>query len=109
MAADIRIFKDNHERNSMCSDRDYSAEHKYDIFGKETDTLLRTCDELFNNSLYLSKKTEKTEQDLLKKIFGIAKRHHVFITWCGNATSVPDPDRFFVSGRGHEMLAFIQC
>ena len=46
---------------------------------------------------------------LLKKIYGIAKAHGLYVTWYGKGSISCEPDRFLVSGRGYDRLAFIQC
>ena len=106
MAAKLVVFENNTERAMMCADVCHDWEHQQDIFGNETQKLLNTCEKLLDVSLKFSSKEEETL--LLKKIFGIAKSHGVSITWYGMAP-VSEPDRFLVSGRGHDRLAYIQC
>ena len=65
------------------------------------------CESLFQVALY--HKGKDIEQKLLKKIFGIAKAHGLYITWYGKGCGPCEPDRFLVSGHGVERLAFIQC
>ena len=85
----------------------FESTTKKEIFGTEEEKLLNTCTELFHAALRFQGK--EVEQQLLKKIFGIAKAHGVYITWYGNQSAPCEPDRFLVSGRGVEKLALIQC
>ena len=106
MAAEIVVFETEKERAMMSADFTHDWKNQENIFGTETEKLLKTCDELFHASLrFQSKKVEK----LMKKVYGIAKAHGVYITWYGMSKCANEPDRFLVSGRGHEYLAFIQC
>lgn len=84
----------------------FESTTKKEIFGTEEEKLLNTCTELFHAALRFQGK--EVEQQLLKKIFGIAKAHGVYITWYGKKAPC-EPDRFLVSGRGVERLALIQC
>jgi hypothetical protein len=107
MAATMVVFENGKERAMMCADLCHNWENQKEIFGSETQKLLDTCTELFHASLRYQGK--EVEQQLLKKIFGIAKAHGCYITWYGNGRGPCEPDRFLVSGRGIERLAFIQC
>ena len=105
MAATLVIFRTAEERAMMCACSDHGEEEK--LFGTETQKLLDTCYELFRVSINFRGKA--AEDPLLKKIYGIAKAHHLFITWYGRGNGLCQPDRFLISGRGERELAFIQC
>lgn len=85
----------------------YENNNKEELFGAETNKLLEKCEELFH--VALRHQGKEAEKQLLKKIFGIAKAHGLYITWYGNGCGPCEPDRFLVSGRGVERLALIQC
>lgn len=102
--ATIVVFESNEERAMMCANVCHDWENQKDIFGKETKKLLDACYNLFHASI----RKKGDEAKLLKKIFGIAKSHGVYITWYGMSSSC-EPDRFLVSGHGFERLALIQC
>ena len=89
----------------MCADTNHNWAHQPKIFGSETEKLLELCENLFRADL--NRDTEKVDK-LKRKIFGIAKSHHVHIKWYGDS-KVCEPDRFLISGRGQDELAFIQC
>ena len=107
MAATIVVFENNKEMAMMSAEVCHDWRNQKEIFGSETQKLLDTCTELFHAALRYQVK--EVEQQLLKKIFGIAKAHGLYITWYGNGRGPCEPDRFLVSGRGVERLAFIQC
>ena len=106
MATTMVVFENNKERARMCADFCHDWNQKK-IFGSETQKLLDTCEKLFRARLQFQGKDY--EERLLKKIFGIAKAHGLYITWYGKGCGPCEPDRFLVSGRGFERLAFIQC
>lgn len=106
MKAELVVFENDRERAMMCADLGHHWESQKNIFGSETKKLLDTCEKLFNASL--SNQGKKVENQLLKKIYGIAKTHGLRVKWYGTG-SCCEPDRFLVSGNGFEELAFIQC
>ena len=106
MSAMMVVFENDKERGMMCASCGHDWRNQKMIFGTETEKLLTTCKELFRTSLRHQGK--EVEQKLLKKIYGIAKAHGVFITWYGNGYPC-EPDRFLASGKGTDRLAFIQC
>lgn len=106
MKAKLVVFGNDKERAMKCADFGHRWEDQQNIFGSETQKLLDACEKLFHASLYHQGK--EIENQLLKKIFGIAKAHGLKITWYGTG-SCREPDRFLVSGKGFEVLAFIQC
>ena len=105
MAAKLLGFENDRERTEMCAGYQHDWANQPNIFGAETQKLLRLCYMLFKADL--AHNAEKVEK-LKRKIFGIAKSHHVHIRWYGLDT-VCEPDRFLVSGKGQDYLAFIQC
>jgi hypothetical protein len=111
MAAQLIVFENSNERACCCADLCHDWENQPKIFGSETEKMLNMCNELKKVSLYpdLSyEEIKRRKKILLKKIYGIAKAHGVFVHWYGE-TPPREPDRFLISGRGHERLAFIQC
>lgn len=104
--AKIVVFENDRERAMMCADSCHDWANQKDIFGTETSKLLDTCNKLFHAALHFQ---NKEAEQFLKKIYGIAKAHGLRITWYGKGYGVCEPDRFLVSGQGHERLAFIQC
>ena len=101
------VFENNTERAMMCAGACHNWRNQKKIFGSETQKLLDTCEKLFRAKLCFKEKD--VEEQLLRKIFGIAKAHGLYITWYGIGSGPCEPDRFLVSGRGFERLAFIQC
>lgn len=101
------VFENNTERAMMCSDLCHDWINQEEIFGFETQKLLDMCEKLFHANLRFQGKA--VEEQLLKKIYGIAKSHGLYITWYGKGCGPCEPDRFLVSGHGFERLAFIQC
>ena len=115
MAALLLVFANGNERASCCADLCHDWENQPNIFGSETEKMLNTCNELMKVSLRYTyypdlsyEEIKKRKQILLKKIYGIAKAHGLFVHWYGETPPL-EPDRFLISGRGHERLAFIQC
>ena len=106
MSAKLVVFANNRERAQMMAAYSNSNCGNEKIFGKETEKFLNYCDELCNAAISLKKENIPR---LLNKIYGIAKTHRVYITWYGMSKHAPEPDRFLISGRGHERLAMIQC
>lgn len=105
--ASMVVFENSTERAEMCADYLHNYEEEPDIFREDKEDLLETCDKLFLVAIH---RKDDNKNKLLSKLYGIAKKHHVRITWYGDGTScVHEPDRFLVSGRGHERLAYIQC
>ena len=102
----IVVFENDSERNQMCASLSHDWKNQKKIFGKETDKLLKLCYDLFQAALDFNK---NEVERLKKKIFGIAKAHRLHIRWLGENTVACEPDRFIVSGRGYDRLAFIQC
>lgn len=100
------VFENNMERAMMCAGPLHNWRNQKNIFGPETQKLLDTCEKLYRTKLGFEK---MDSEELLKKIYGIAKAHGLYITWYGNRRGPCEPDRFLVSGRGVERLAFIQC
>ena len=107
MAAKLIVFENDEERAMMCASLGHNWDSQEAIFGKETKKLLYSCEELFHVSLKFQ--GVKAENAMLKKIYGIAKDHGLYITWFGRGAGPCEPDRFLVSGHGEERLAFIQC
>lgn len=106
MAATIVVFENDNERSMMCADLYHDFTNQKNIFGTENKKFLDACNELFLAAL----QNEKSESEqLLKKIYGIAKAHGLYVTWYGKGSISCEPDRFLVSGRGYDRLAFIQC
>lgn len=102
--AQLVIFENRKERSMMCADVAHDWDNQKDIFGKETEKLLCTCQKLFRATM--DHEEEDTER-LLRKIYGIAKYHHVRIVW-----NKSRPDYFIVYGKGwfkKRRLALIQC
>lgn len=106
MAAKLLVFENDRERTEMCAGYQHDWANQPKIFGTETQKLLNLCEQLFKADL--ARNAEKVER-LKKKLFGIAKTYHVYIKWYGMSTVCNEPDRFLVSGRGQDELAFIQC
>lgn len=72
-------------------------------FGKDTAKVIGVCTQMcdawcFNNSNGVS--------ELKKKLFGIAKRHHVRIDWCGDSTCAPMGDKFILYKNGKRVDTF---
>ena len=105
MATTMIVFENSKEMSMMSADVCHDWRNQKKLFGSETQKLLDACTELFHAALRYQDK--EVEQQLLKKIFGIAKTHGLYITWYGNGCGPCEPDRFLVSGRGIERLAFI--
>lgn len=53
------------------------------------------------------KKWEENRDKQFRVVYGIAKRHGLYLEWCGNG-SVPEGDRFLVY-QNHETIAKLQC
>lgn len=75
------------------------------LMGKEKEKLLKACTKLYKAKLYYRKGTGL--EALKRPIYGIAKRHHVNIEWCGCGICCC-PDRFLVYYKG-KRLGMIQC
>ena len=112
--ATLIVFENKTERDECCAGLCHDWHNQPNIFGTETQKMLDTCTELMRVSLFsyfpkLSfKEHEMRKQVLLRRIYGIAKTHGLYVRWRG-LDSVRQPDRFEISGHGHERLAFIQC
>ena len=99
------VFQNEEERATMSATASHNWRHQEKVFGNETEKLLGLCEKLFRAEL---KNNKEEVEKLQKRLYGIAKSHGVHIKWYGKS-SVCQPDRFLVSGRGHDRLAFIQC
>lgn len=66
--AQLVIFENRKERSMMCADVAHDWDNQKDIFGKETEKLLCTCQKLFRATM--DHEEEDTER-LLRKIYGI--------------------------------------
>ena len=98
--ASLTVFRDDRERSMMC------GRETAPIFGSETEKVLKLCTELLEASL--SRGDKSKIEPLKKRIFGIAKTYHLYVKWYGEGKPPLQPDRFLVSGRGHERYAVIQ-
>ena len=71
-----------------------------ELFGREAETLLKACEEVFEswvNRLGDQKAGQDDKQ--FRSIFGICKRHRIYLKWCGN--SVPTcGDQWLVYQKG---------
>lgn len=72
-------------------------------FGKDTAKVIGICTQMcdawcFNNN--------NGVPELKKKLFGIAKRHHVHIDWCGDGTCAPMGDKFILYKNGKRVDTF---
>ena len=104
MSYELLVFQSAEERSTCHACSGHKWENQDNIFGKETEKLLATCKHLFRVSIDLE---PGDEAKLLKKIYGICKAHGVYIMWYGLGSPF-EPDKFLISGRGHDRLGFIQ-
>ena len=105
MSVQILVFEDREERCMKLANYSHDWKNQKRIFGTETEKLLELCDKLFHTVL----RNEKEEQaKLLKKIWGIAKAHGLYVVWYGTGGGACEPDRFLVYKHRKE-VAFIQC
>ena len=104
MEATMVVFENSKERAMMCADVGHDWINQEEIFGSDTQELLETCAKLTR-----AVRDHHVRKQLLEKISDIASRHELTITWYGEGCGPCEPDRFLVSGRGVERLAFIQC
>ena len=108
MAATLVVFQNENERSWMCADQFHDWNNQKLICGSETQKLVDNCEKLFKEVMHNHHKNKDVERKLLSKIYGIAKSHGLRVTWYGHGVTCM-PDRFLISGHGHERLAFIQC
>lgn len=80
--------------------------HKFEkLMGKEKGKLYNACIKLYKAKLYYRRGVDL--ESLKRPIYGIAKRHHINIKWCGEGVC-SCPDRFLVYYKG-KRLGMIQC
>ncbi len=75
------------------------------IFGEETKKMLRLCTELTEATVRGA--TSEEQQRLLRKIYGIAKVNHLYVTWYGDPPGAFEPGKFLVSSQNVEKYALI--
>lgn len=102
------VFENDIERCSMLAAVDHDFENQPLIFGKETDKFLEICRELCFGALRIEPMDAEKEVKLLKKLYGIAMVHGLYVTWYGLSKSCFEPDRFLISGKGHDRYAYVQ-
>ena len=70
---------------------------------KKSAPVVYLCSEICDENFLAALQYEKSESEqLLKKIYGIAKAHGLYVTWYGKGSISCEPDSFLVSGRVYE-------
>lgn len=68
-----------------------------ELFGKDTKRLSVACIEIMHNSFGHQKRF--SNEKLFKIVYGIARRHHLYLEWCGKGCAC-EPDRWEIYKKG---------
>lgn len=109
------VFANTYEMVAHCADLCHDYKNQPRIFGCEEEKLLGACEELARTSYRYTyypevpfEELKERKQNLLKKIYGIAKAHGLFVKWYGTGLPPYEPEYFLVR-RGSKDVAFISC